>query len=87
MAKIDRGDMVAFLLSVMLCVLIGVSAAELQRPTRVEWVMEGCGTLDCVTALLNTLGDRAIDAKVTTINSQRSFLGPLTTPYYVWHRK
>lgn len=52
------------------------------------WAMKDCYTLDDVTAFLNTLPtDRAVDAKVLAINSQRSFLGSMSTPYYVWYRR
>jgi hypothetical protein len=53
-----------------------------------RWQMESCGTLEDVTDFLNKLPpERAIEAKVTTINSQRSFMGALSDPYKVWYRK
>lgn len=52
------------------------------------WVMKDCFTLDDVTKFLNTLPlDQALHAKVIAINSQRSFAGVFTTPYYVWYNK
>lgn len=69
----------------LLC--LGVYAtAKANQPD--QWVMESAYTLDDVTAILNKLpSGKAIDAKVLAINSQRSFMGSLSTPYYVWHRK
>lgn len=52
------------------------------------WRMHGCFSLDEVTNFLNNLPPgRATEAKVIAINSQRSFLGSLSTPYYVWYRR
>lgn len=66
---------------------LGMSLRAQQRPT-VHWAMKDCFTLDDVTKFLNALPpDRAADAKVLAINSQRSFLGAMDTPYYVWYRK
>lgn len=54
----------------------------------VVWVMKGCFTLDDVTTFLNSLPfQEALQAKVVVINSQRSFVGALSTPYYVWYPK
>lgn len=51
------------------------------------WVMRACFTLEDVTSFLNTLPtERALEAKVIAMNSQRSFLGMFSTPYYVWYR-
>lgn len=52
------------------------------------WVMKGCFALDDVTNFLNSLPkQQALTAKVVAINSQRSFMGALSTPYYVWYNK
>ena len=52
------------------------------------WLMKPCFTLDEVTQFLNTLPPGIADtAKVLAINSKRSFLGELSTPYYVWYRQ
>lgn len=77
-------------LSVLVLGLLAVvCAGQTIKPLPpVRWQVQGCITLDAVTELLNSLpAERASEAKVTTINSQRSFLGPLSTPYYVWYRK
>jgi len=59
-----------------------------QPPAPAVWVMKDCYTLEDVTKMLNSLpADRAVDAKVLAINSQRSWMGSLSTPYYVWYRK
>jgi len=67
---------------------LALTVYSAQAQMRTQWVMQDCYTLDDVTALLNRLpADRAVDAKVLAINSQRSFLGAASTPYYVWYRK
>lgn len=64
------------------------AANQVRAQAKPEWAMKDCYTLDDVTAFLNKLPpDRATDAKVLAINSQRSFLGTWSTPYYVWYRK
>lgn len=71
---------------VVLFLALLASAGYSEEP-RLTWKMEGCYTLDDVTVFLNKLpAERALEAKVVAINSQRSFLGTLSTPYYVWHR-
>jgi hypothetical protein len=53
-----------------------------------QWESHACGTVTCVADFLNRLPDeRAAEAKVITINSQRSFMGVLSDPYYVYYRK
>lgn len=83
--------MKSILVWVFVIALVGAVCYTLppvEAQPKAQWVMEGCDTLEQVTALLNRLPpDRATDAKVTTINSQRSFMGVLSTPYYVWYRK
>lgn len=55
-------------------------------PTQPTWIMKYCYTLEAVTQLLNSLPPQsAAQAKVLAINSQRSFMGSLSTPYYVWY--
>lgn len=54
----------------------------------VVWIMKGCFTLDDVKRFLNTLPlSESLNAKIVVINSQRSFLGKLSTPYYVLYPK
>lgn len=71
-----------------------VVSGYLQTPVAAQaakyngWAMKDCYTLDDVTAFLNSLpADKADDAKVLAINSQRSMLGALSNPYYVWYRR
>jgi len=72
-------------IAIVLCLCAFSLGAEPKPP---EWVMQGCFTLQDVTDFLNKLPpERAIEAKVVAINSQRSFLGSLSTPYYVWYRR
>lgn len=50
------------------------------------WVIQPCGTLEEVAKFLNKLPTaQAINAKVVVINSQRSFFGVWSTPYYVFY--
>ena len=52
------------------------------------WAIKDCFTLEDVSAFLNSLPpERAVEAKVVVINSQRSFLGALSSPYQVFYRK
>lgn len=52
------------------------------------WVMQPCSTLEEVEKFLNKLPrDQAVLAKIVVINSQRSFLGVLSTPYYIFYEK
>ena len=52
------------------------------------WLLKPCFTLEEVTKFLNSLSPGVADtAKIVAINSQRSFLGSLSTPYYVWYRQ
>ena len=75
----------------MVICLIGISVIILVaqgKMARQHWEMKSCATLNCVTDFLNALPpDSALDAKITTINSQRSFLGTLSDPYKIWYRK
>ena len=51
------------------------------------WFMKPCFTLEDVTTFLNKLPeDSAISAKIVVINSQRSFMGTLSSPYYVYYK-
>lgn len=85
MLEVMRGCVVALVLVCLLVALVSLAAAQ---PARAQWVMKDCFTLEAVTDFLNTLPpDRAADAKVVAINSQRSFMGSLSTPYYVWYRR
>lgn len=64
------------------------SAQRQSQPQSAQWYMKDCFTLEDVTVFLNQLPpESAATAKVTTINSQRSFLGSMSSPYYVWYRK
>lgn len=68
--------------------LTGVSLYAQKPKAEPHWVMKDCFTLDCVTETLNGLPlERALEAKITTINSQRSAFGALSSPYYIWYRK
>lgn len=68
--------------------VVVMTIQHVQAQPRPVWVMKDCFDLPCVTRTLNELPpDRAVDAKVIAINSQRSFLGALSSPYYIWYRK
>lgn len=75
----------------VVCVLIVVASwllPDVQAQPKPVWIMQDCYTLDDVTATLNRLTpEQAATAKVIAINSQRSMLGALSNPYYVWYRK
>ena len=77
----------------IVCVLVLIVVTDLaivstHAQGRITWNIQSCGTLECVTEFLNKLPiDRAIEAKITTINSQRSFMGVLSDPYKIWYRK
>lgn len=69
-------------------VFVGAAVAGASGADNRRWTMYTCGTLDCVTQFLNTLPvERALEAKIVVINSQRSFLGVLSDPYYIYYRK
>ena len=51
------------------------------------WVSKGFMTIEEMVQFLNTLPEQyAKEAKVIVLNSQRSFLGPLSKPYYLIYR-
>jgi hypothetical protein len=65
-----------------------VIALRANERGNLQWESHACGTVTCVADFLNRLPDeRAAEAKVITINSQRSFMGVLSDPYYVYYRK
>lgn len=52
------------------------------------WVIQSFFTIDDMVKFLNGLPeDRAKEAKILVINSQRSFLSTLSSPYYLIYRK
>lgn len=52
------------------------------------WTSKQFGTIDDLVRFLNTLSDdRAKEAKILVINSQRSFLGVLSSPYFLIYRE
>lgn len=52
------------------------------------WAMQACDTLEAVLQFFNGLQDWQTEkAKIVVINSQRSFFGVLSTPYYVFYPK
>lgn len=52
------------------------------------WVSQSFFTIDDMVKFLNGLPeDRAKEAKILVINSQRSFLSTLSSPYYLIYRK
>jgi hypothetical protein len=52
------------------------------------WTIQVCDTLDEVTEFLNKLPlERALEAKIVTINSTRSFMGVWSAPYRVYYRR
>ena len=52
------------------------------------WVIKPCFTLEEVETFLNELPlERALEAKIVVINSQRSFLSSMSNPYYVFYRQ
>ena len=54
----------------------------------IMWTMVSCSTLDEVKKLLDGLpATEAMSAKIVVINSQRSFLGAWSDPYYVFYAK
>lgn len=82
----------AYLPGIAVGVWLALSVAILvsrvvRAQSKTPWAMKDCFTLGCVTDCLNSLPpDRAGEAKVLAINSQRSMLGALSNPYYIWYR-
>lgn len=77
-----------FIILACVVLLAGLSLFNSAAASTQKWEMKSCGSLDCVTDFLNTLPPANADtAKVTTINSQRSFMGALSDPYKIWYRK
>lgn len=67
-----------FFLGLIVCALWVVSLPDpvQAQSSHLTWTHEACSTLDCVDDVLNKLPlDRALEAKIVVINSQRSFLG------------
>lgn len=75
----------AVLIATVITVCLGLSPTA--QPKQPQWKMQACYTLNDVTTFLNKLTPaQALEAKVLAINSQRSVLGSLSNPYYVWYR-
>ena len=68
--------------------IIGVPMVATFANPHLTWAMQTCSTLEEVTQFLNTLPEeRALEAKVLTINSQRSFGGVFSSPYRIFYRR
>jgi len=65
-----------------------VNATPAYAQSQLVWHQHSCMTLDDVKAFLDKLPpDRALEAKIVVLNSQRSFLGALSEPYYILYRE
>jgi hypothetical protein len=52
------------------------------------WISKQFFAISDITNFLNTLPtERAIEAKIVVLNSQRSFLGSLSSPYILMYRE
>ncbi len=77
---------ILYVIILIVCFSVGYFLPEVSAQPKPTWIMKSCFTLDEVTSVLNALSpEQAASAKVTTINSQRSMLGALSSPYYVWY--
>ena len=86
--KITAVDLFMMFVLCLMAIMILLPSPSSHAQNQKHWQMQTCDTLDCVTDFLNKLPVQdALEAKVIVINSQRSLLGVLSNPYYIYYRR